>query len=250
MIRRVNALVTILGLLGLAMAIRSPAASACSCVRPDPGTPHPAVVVDGTAGDRTAGNTPYVSDPYAPRPSAWSLEWSFVVESVARGPVASGSEISVHLNQGDGGSCGIDAPTLEPGRRYRVGGSYDDVTGTLHLNSCSGGFVEELAGAPGPPPSVVTTIPAGPPPTTAVAVTTTSPTEETLVAIVDDDTSGGRLDARLLAAGATAVAGAGIGLAAVRRFRKPILALAGIGDGPGGSVADVSDEELLEGFGS
>lgn len=208
------------------LLVRPPDASACSCYAPSSGQPHPAVVVQGRAGEQTqGGDEPGDDSGLGARPSSWSTAWRFAVEGVERGPIAAGDEIEVHLTQGSEAGCGVNVEPLEPGRRYRVGGSFDEPTRRLHLNLCSGALVEPL-GEPSPPGGETAPAPTPPPEATTetttaplvgvVTTTTTEATDSTLVAVSAGDGSGG-LDGRVVGAAAGAAAGAGAGLFALRR---------------------------------
>lgn len=218
--RRVAALLSAVGLGTLTLVVRPPTASGCSCAAPSPGEPYPAVVVEGRAGEQTEGEELDTGDEFGPRPSSWSSAWRFVVDRVERGPVTPGDEIEVHLREGAEAGCGVDAGPLEPRRRYRVGGSFDEPTRRLHLNLCSGALVEELGEPASAEPGSRPAATAAPRSTEAsvASTTTTGATDSTVVAVLEEaDGQGGGLDAKVLGAASGAVIGSGVGLFALWR---------------------------------
>lgn len=200
--------VAVVGVAGLA---RAPAASACSCVAPAAGVPRPAVLVEGTALALAEGSEGQPGTRSGPRPSSWSSVWRFAVDTVERGAVTPGDEIGLDVSRGNGAGCGVDVGPVEAGRRYRVGGSFDEATARLHLNLCSSPVLEPLG-------------PAGDGSADRVGegagegrTTPDDPTDSTAVARLDEPEGGGGVDTRIVGAGIGAAAGASAGLFALRR---------------------------------
>ena len=123
--RRVGVALMVAGVVGLLLGLTPQPAGACSCAAPEPGTPVPEAIVNGLVVEGSR----------------------FFVEEVERGPVQPGEEITVNVIRGDEAGCGVDVDRLDAGRRYRLGGSYDEERRTLHLNLCSSPFAEPLSGA-------------------------------------------------------------------------------------------------------
>lgn len=126
--------------------VHAPPAVACSCSGPATG-PSPAVLVEGRVGDAVGDPRPD-QDGTGPRPSSWMVAWRLTVERVERGPLEAGDGIEMHLTEGSGAGCGVSVGPVDPGRAYRVGGSYDETTRRLHLNLCSNPILEPLGPAP------------------------------------------------------------------------------------------------------
>lgn len=238
--RRIGGLLGSLILVGVNLLVFLVGASrglACSCPAPAPDEPRPAVIVKGRAGRQTVG-PPSPTGPA--QPSGWDEAWRFLVEKVERGPLKPGDRIEVRLTRGAGASCGVDLDPLQPGRRYRVGGSYDKARRRLSLNLCTAALIEPLADRPPrsvtvpssttPPPTTTpsttpppSTSPPAPSSSTTVTVPDTPPptasdtTEPTLVAVADDGSGG--IDERFVGVGvgAAVAAATGAGLLALRR---------------------------------
>lgn len=126
--------------------VHPPPAAACSCAGPGTG-PSPAVVVEGRVGEAVGDPRPD-QDGTGPRPSSWTVAWRLTIERVERGPLEAGDHIEMHVIEGGGAGCGVSVGPVDPGRAYRVGGSYDETRRRLHLNLCSNPILEPLGPAP------------------------------------------------------------------------------------------------------
>lgn len=198
-----RSLVTLLAavtLVGVTLLAQPPGASACTCAGGASSASGPGTIVEGVVRELVDGSDSRPGSDLGGRPSSWSSVWIVDVESVERGAVAPDTEIELNITRGSGAGCGVAVGPVEAGRRYRIGGAYDEMSERLHLNLCSRALLEPLGdgaddGRPIPPDD---------------------PTDSTAVARVNDPDGGG-LDGRVAGAATGALAGAGAGLFALRR---------------------------------